>query len=143
MSDKEPIFLRRERAGLVPAYPRDAELLDAIPEGAVVSVQPKRPRSPRRHRWFWALCSKVAESHPYYATAEQVAEHLKYRTGRVSTVVLSDGKVIYVPKSISFSKMDETEFKSFVEEALSWVAKDLLPGINVEELRSEIERMMQ
>ena len=80
-TEDEKVFLRRTPQGFVPAYDRDVDLLSHIPVGAIVSTRPKRPRRVRRHRWWWALLNRVADSHPFYSRAEQVLTHLKMRTG--------------------------------------------------------------
>lgn len=143
--EQEKIFLRRTKAGFEPAYDRDADLLRDIPVGAVVSTVPKRPRNPRRLRWWWALLHKVAESHPFYSRAEQVALHLKYRTGHVEPVVIVKGDAVethLVPQSIAYDAMTESEFRAFVDRALDVVVAELLPGIERDELVAEIEAML-
>ena len=144
-TDDEKVFLRRTPQGFVPAYDRDVDLLAHIPVGAIVSTRPKRPRRVRRHRWWWALLQRVADSHAYYASAEQVLLHLKLRTGWVDTQTIVKGdevSVVYTPKSISFDVMDETEFAQFIDRALDVVVQELLPGIDRDELRAEIEAML-
>lgn len=142
---EEKVFLKRTPQGFVPAYDRDADLLADIPVGAIVSTRPKRPRRVRRHRWWWALLQRVADSHPFYSRAEQVLTHLKLRTGWVDTQTIVKGDevtVVYTPKSISFDAMDETEFRQFVDRALDVVVQELLPGIDRDDLRAEIEAML-
>ena len=144
-TDDEKVFLRRTPQGFVPAYDRDVDLLSHIPVGAIVSTRPKRPRRIRRHRWWWALLNRVADSHPFYSRAEQVLTHLKMRTGWVDATTLVNGEdvqVIYTPRSISFDAMDETEFAQFIDRALDVVVHELLPGVDREELRREIEAML-
>ncbi len=53
-----------------------------------------------------------------------------------------DGKVAYLPKSISFAKMDQTEFDQFFDRTVELVCKHFLPGVRDEDLRREVLEMV-
>lgn len=143
MDDK--VFLKKVSGRLVPAWERDSDLLSRIPEGAVVSTTLKMPRKPRHHRWWWALMSRVADSHPFYSTAEQVCDHIKLRLGLVDTTVIVVGDQVQTlmrPKSIAFEAMGQAAFKEFCERGLDVICAEILPGVIREDLRAEIDAMI-
>lgn len=141
----EKVFLTKKGGRLVPAWERDSDLLSRIPEGTVVSTTLKRPRRPRHHRWWWALMSRVADSHPFYASPEQVCDHIKFRLGEVDTTVLILGDQVQTlmrSKSIAFEAMGQDAFKEFCERGLDVICAEILPGIEREDLRAEIDAMI-
>ena len=141
----EKIFLRKEKGRLAPAWAHDADLLARVPDGTVVSTTLRRPRRPRHHRWWWALCSKVADSHPFYAHSEQVCDHIKFRLGLVDTTVVVVGEQVQTmmrPQSIAFEAMGQDAFKAFVEKGLNIICTEILPGVDSADLRAEIDAMI-
>ncbi len=141
----EKVFLRKEKGRLVPAWAHDADLLARVPDGAVVSTTLRRPRRPRHHRWWWALMSRVADSHPFYSSAEQVCDHIKFRLGMVDTTVVVVGTTVQTmmrPQSIAFDAMGQDAFKIFAEKGLDIICSEILPGIDSDVLRAEIDAMI-
>jgi hypothetical protein len=99
--------------------PVDQESLDEfskLPVGKPLHVEVKQPRNAAHHRLFWALCARIAESKG--VTAENIADVLKIATGHFTLVRTKSYGEIHVPKSISFAKMDQTEFRAFFERCI-------------------------
>lgn len=145
------LYLKRAlRPALEPMDDSGADALRSLPVGATVKVKLSRPRSLPHHRWFWALCALVAENSE--RTPEEVATLLKLATGHRDTLPLKADhcphcggevdKVAYIPKSIAFAKMDETEFAEFTKRCVQVVVTRLLPGVEAPILRAEIEAML-
>ena len=138
MSDQKPLFTRTA-FGLSAEGEAARELLAAIPLGATVVVDITRPRNPRFHRLYWALCQTIAES--VGARAEAVSDVIKLRSGHF-TVIQTKSERIQVPRSISFAKMKEPEFRTFFQNACVFICEELLPGMKPGELRKQIEQMV-
>ena len=47
-----------------------------------------------------------------------------------------------VPSSISFAKMDQTEFEAFYEKAIQYCTERVVPGLPANDLRREVELML-
>lgn len=146
-----PLFLRKNLRGqLEPVDEAGVEALSHYKAGDVVRGDLRKPRNPRRHRWYWALCGLVAENSE--RTAEEVSTLLKLATGHRDTLPLKAGacphcggevaKVAYLPKSISFAKMDDVQFAAFVDRCVHVVVTRLLPGVEAPILKAEIEAML-
>lgn len=128
--------------------------LDRLPRGIPLSVDPKQRRNGKFHRLAFAFFTYVADALSNGPTAkewtaEDVLTHIKLATGHVETVRLStrDRERLGVdfaalPKSISFSAMDEDEFGRFMERAFDYVRCDLCRWISDSEHWPEIMQIM-
>jgi hypothetical protein len=138
----ETIMMRRLGYKLSPVALVDEEALEQFPENKDLTVTISRSRSPRQHRFFWALLQKICENHETYRRPEALLLWLKVRLGYVEEVKFHNGEMWWTAKSISFSAMDQTQFKTFFDAALDIIANEVIPGLNTEELILEIEAMM-
>jgi len=132
-------FFTRTAAGLVPADDEARDLLRSIKPGATVGLELSRPRNIRFHRLYWGLCSTIASA--IGAQSENVSDVIKLRSGHF-TVVATKAERLRLPKSISFAKMDQGEFKAFFEQACRVVCEEFLPHMKPSELTKQIEQMV-
>ena len=133
------IRLKKVGDGLFPLTPQDADALEKIKGGDVLETSLRRVRNPRFHRKFFALLSVVLANQELYETTEDFLTELKIRTGWYEPLII-DGKVVYVPLSISFEKMDEIEFAMFYQKSIDAILK-MLPGFtkhDIDNLASEV-----
>ena len=138
----ETVIMRRQGPKLVPVSQVDENALEGFPEGKDLNVTVARNRSPRQHRFFWALLQKVCENHDTYRRAEQLLLWLKIRLGYVEEVKFHNGEMWWTAQSISFGAMDQIEFKSFFNAALDVIASEVIPGLNSDELIYQVEEML-
>lgn len=122
----------------------DPAELRHIKPGDVVECEVVKPRSQARHRWFWAYITTVHANLSEDLTArwprpENLVRALKLATGWYDEQWKLNGDVIQTPKSIAFHSMDETEFAAFCESCVDLANKYLIPGVDKEALRQEIE----
>lgn len=87
-----------------------------IPFGKSLKAEVKQPRNPRYHRWFFAICSRIAGG--IGSDAETVANVFKFATGHVDIVRTKTYGEIRIPKSISFAQLDDLAFHEFVEKCI-------------------------
>jgi hypothetical protein len=127
---------------LVPVAPIDRDELVKLPTGVDLAAAITRPRSGRHHRFFMALCQLVVDNNDYYLSVDQFLTWLKVRMGHVEEVVFHNGQIWWQTKSISFEKMDQTEFREFFDRALDIILKDVLKGADKAELLAEVEMML-
>lgn len=95
--------------------------------GAEVQLDGKMPRNLKRHRRFWSLMSWACENAEGFETPEQVCHTVKVLMGYCDFVPDGVGGLVAVPRSISFSAMDEIAFDAFDRGAVGAVLK-LLPA---------------
>lgn len=132
-------FFRRTLAGLAPDDERAQDALRGVAIGAVVAVEVTRPRNLQHHRLYWALCTKIANA--IDVTPENVSDVLKLRTGHFETVQTKSGPV-HLPRSISFAKMDQAEFREYFERCCRVVSMEWLPHMSAKQVQAEVLEMM-
>lgn len=119
---------------LVPSSHHDQTEFDKLRMGNQYKVDARKARNPDHHRKGFALINVIFENQERYTTLEDMLVELKLKTGWYTEHIRSDGELIYVPKSISFADMDQTQFEEFydrvtriaieeygLEEALSFI----------------------
>lgn len=152
----EAIFRRRAaRAGEVGLFSVDdegADLLRKLPDSRDVGVVVTRHRNPRHHRLYFAILKFVkmhatnADGEPLFEDIdiETIGAAVKIATGHVRTFVdTTSGKTVFVPKSISWSSMDQTKFAEFFDNACGVIARRWMPpGTTTESVRAELLEMV-
>jgi len=118
------------------------ETLAKIKNGTQVQVEIKQPRNIQFHRLFFAMIKLAHQNQDHYETPELLLVALKVALGHVETVIAKDGNTVYIPKSISFAKMDELEFRDFFDHAADLIVKHMLQGTDKEDFKREVEAML-
>ena len=131
------VFIR-SLIGLVADDDAAKEALTGIQPGALVMCDVSRPRNIKLLRLYWKLASTVGDAVGVHRDA--VSDVIKLRTGHYRTVKTASG-LHYFPKSISFAKMDEGQFRKFFDEACATVCREFVPHMSPSALRDEILRM--
>lgn len=136
------LFIRTD-FGLVPdqADARSESILAGVPVGSVVEIDLSRSRNVQFLRLYWALCKMIADAAPGFHTPENVSDCLKLEVGHY-TVCRSLTSLYRLPRSISFAKMDEAEFREFFNRCARAVCENWLPGMQPGALVDEIYRMI-
>src|SRR5690242_2820398 len=101
------------------------DALRKIGHGELVTVEIKQPRNIRHHRLFWALMTIVWQNldTERYPTVEDLAAAVKIAAGLRTRIELPNGEVGFIPGSIAFHKMDQSEFSAFYERVCDLMAK--------------------
>lgn len=138
-----PIFFRKELGRLVPADEAASAALAKIKLGADVQVEIKRPRNIKHHRKFFALMQLVYQNQEHYASLEHLVAALKTAVGHCDLVPGKTGVLVALPKSIAFHSMDQSAFDEFYDKCIDIIAKHFLPGVDSDQLRSEVEELIR
>jgi hypothetical protein len=109
-----------ERVGnhLVPADLHAQEFVESLKERQKLLVDAKTPRSPENHAHFFAILHKSLEHLEGFADEDALLDSLKMATGHVRQIMLVNGDMVFIPKSIRFAAMPEDQFKRFKERAM-------------------------
>jgi hypothetical protein len=135
-------FLMRKALGCL--RPEDAageEAMRAYAIDDVMMVEIRKPRNLAHHRLYWGLMAKVWENTDY-PSVEALSGAIKVAAGIRTEFTLPNGTVGWIPGSISFAKMDQTEFSEFYNKVCDLIAAHFLPGVTSEELKHEVELMI-
>jgi hypothetical protein len=129
----------RKRLGtLIPADEESEAVLAKIPVGNFVMVKIRQPRNILHHRKLFALLNLVVANQDHYETTEHLLAAIKVATGHCDTYPMRDGNVAYIPKSISFSAMDQSVFDKFWDAAVTFIVTKVIPGMDRADLENEI-----
>ena len=138
------ILLRRTVGGAAAENADGQAVLARFPIGMLfpADVSDPRRRSGQYHRFFFALINKVWENQTYYKTAEHLRKALLIRLGHCANYSYKNGQPIYIADSMSFTKMTTVEAERFMSEAIKFLCEEVIPGLEPNALRREIEEMI-
>jgi hypothetical protein len=134
------VMLTVENGRLAPADVQNAELLSEIGNG-LVTAEIRKPRNPKFHRLFFGLLNLVFKHQNIYPTLEHFLVAMKMATGHVDAYKIKE-KTVYVPRSISFSKMDEAAFRQFWDKCLEIITTRIIPNTTKADLEREVYTML-
>lgn len=107
------LWVQRAGNSLVPDGDESIAAFARIPFGKSLQCEVKQPRNSRFHRLYWALCARIASG--VGAEPENVSDLLKIATGHCTIIRSKTYGEMKLPKSIAFSKMEQSEFSAFFE----------------------------
>ena len=121
----------------IPACDSDMKKAQKVGVGEVVRAKSSDQRNVRFLRKYWALVNVILENLPESVednlmqnhqfrikTKEDVHFYIKIKNGFVEKKYIGkDGNIAWVPKSIAFDKMNETEFEEFFSKAVDTACK--------------------
>ena len=131
--------------GLVPLYDDDYEEKRKLKIGEKYSVEIKKARNVRFHRLYFALINcaweylNEAQSEFFHNNKTVFRKSLEVSAGhcdKVFSFKLKDW--VDIPKSISFDKMSEFEFRELYERVKDVIFNTILRTISVEEFESNL-----
>lgn len=128
---------------LVPSDFVADETVLSIKEGGEVMVRVWKARSPKYHRYFFAMLRIVLgnldEETSRWSDERDLLDALKLATGHYRIVIGFDGASTVALDSIAFESMDEIKFRTFFEKCLLHIQLRL--GIDAQELMDETDRL--
>lgn len=88
---------------------------------------PKNQRSWVQIKTYYKGCKKVSENtdNPDFNTKEKVDLQLRIKLGWIKETIVVDGRVQFIPKSISFKEMKHLEFCNYFDRAIDVMVKFL------------------
>ncbi len=146
--------LVKDLSGFKPLGTDDAELMRTIPLGSMIECEYTKKRNPQFHRKFFALLNMGYE---YWTPAEAEWRGFKavknFDVFREQVTILAgfrevtfnlDGSVKVKAKSISFAKMDDTEFQDVYSKVLEVIWNKTLSTVfeNRAQLDNAVNQLM-
>jgi len=137
------IFLTKIQGGqLIAASPQDYALMKSWRVGEVVKAKMSKPRNGGHHRKAFALINYIFENQDKYKTVEDLLVEIKLKAGWYKEHLTTKGQIIYVPKSISFSAMDQAEFNIFYNKIIDIALQHFCEEMTAEQLYSYVDSVM-
>ncbi len=133
-------------SGLKPAYDEDYEDYSKIKNGELVTIEVKKQRNPQFHRKYFSLinCAYAYQNERrceflFNNSVEKFRKTVEITAGHCETIYsISLKSFVDIPKTISFSKMDELEFSEFYGKVKDVLFKSFLNHISQEEFERNL-----
>ena len=139
------IYCRVTDTGLIPMYDSDLDEKHRLRIGDNVLCTIKRPRNYEFHKKYFALLRLTVANLPHLIqqqmqifTEEDLLDCLKIDLG-LFTTRWHGGRQIVKTGSISFAKMDNTEFEKFFSRSVDAILRIYLRGTDRQALIEEVE----
>lgn len=139
------IYCRVTDIGLIPMYDSDLDEKHRLRIGDNVLCTIKRPRNYEFHKKYFALLRLTVANLPHLIqqqmqifTEEDLLDCLKIDLG-LFTTRWHGGRQIVKTCSISFAKMDNTEFEKFFSRSVDAILRIYLRGTDRQALIEEVE----
>jgi hypothetical protein len=135
------IYVKKTLTGLIPVYNSDHEALKEckLKIGEEYEVEIKKKRNYKFHKKYFALVNLCFENQSVFEDINDLRYYLTMKSGYVKKVNTGTGEM-FIPKSISFSSMDEIEFTDLYQKTINTVC--LFLGIDESDLLDEILNFM-
>jgi hypothetical protein len=136
------VLLIREGSKLGAADSLSAELIAGIKAHETVTATIRRPRSRGHHRTLFALMKVVFEAQNTFATIDQLLGALKLSIGLFDTGLTIDKVPYVVPRSISFTAMDQNQFTILYDKMVDVILTKILPAVSRADLEAQIQEIL-
>lgn len=110
------------------AWTRFRAALDRVEPGTWFQLEITRKRSGKQHRKFFALVELITENSELYNTKAKALVAIKLSAGFFDPYIdPTTGEVIKVPQSIAYENMEQGEFNSFFDQAVTATCMHIIP----------------
>jgi hypothetical protein len=130
-------FLKSVGGVLLPSDDECIEAMNKIKNGTEIMIEYKQKRNVKFHRKAFALLNLVLKNQDKYSNINDLLVEFKLKSGHYEEHITTKGKIIYVPKSIAFSEMDELEFNELYSKFID-IALQHFISMSKEELEQQI-----
>jgi hypothetical protein len=113
-----------------------------IHDGAEVKVRITQPRNLKHHRMWFALLKATLDAQDYFRTLDELHDAIKLAIGHSEERRTIAGDTYFMPRSISFAKMDQTAFSAFFDRAVELVITKVIPLVSKGDLEQRIYHIL-
>lgn len=136
--DAPPIWMEVKGNGLVPLSQYDERRVNSYQQGAKLRVSLWQGRNAKLLRKYWAILHKaVKDCDTPWQNSEEASDAIKLALGITDTGKTVNGRFFIRPGSISFSAMDEADFRDYFEKSMAILHK--VTGVDPDTLSSEAD----
>lgn len=127
---KEKVLLEATKIAdgkLIPSSEKSIKIFNRVKIGEEILIDYKAKRNVQFHKKGFALLNLVFQNQDIYRNLEDLRVEFRLKSGYYTEHITTKGKLIYIPKSMSFAEMDENEFEElyskFIDIALKHFVK--------------------
>ena len=134
-------FMKSQGGVLIPADEECVENMQKVKNGDYIIVEYKPKRNYKFHKKAFALLNLVLQNQDKYKNINDLLVEFKLKAGHYEEHITMKKGIIYIPKSISFSEMDELEFNEIYSKFIDIALKDFV-SMSRAELEAQIINFM-
>ena len=132
--------MHKGEIGFFPSSPMAEEDIALAPMNGEVLCNFTSPRTLQQLKFLWALVSKVAENSDAFIDKDDAMRQLKLDVGFSRLVQNKALELEMKPKSLK--RLDSEGLKKLTNKIIDFVCREVLPGMDENTLRDEIESMI-
>lgn len=118
-------ILGYKKAGMLIPHDEYIEQYNKIKEGVNLKIKITQPRNVKYHRKYFKFLSNLQNMLDGYGNLEHLRYEMMIQIGRYDMHLTINKKVIPIPHSISFERMDQYEFEEIVSQSVDVALKML------------------
>jgi len=118
------LHLLKTREGFYCAHASDKDEFDRLKNGEVYEATITKPRNYMFHRKFFALLKIGFESQRTFEAFDWYRSWVIMKAGHYESKKAPNGTWMFLPKSISFDNMDETEFEQLFKDVQNTIIRE-------------------
>lgn len=120
------LHVKRDGNGLLPADEEAVAIIRRLPLNKRIDIRVWKERSAEQNALYWRILERAVEATGKWHTSEELHLALKVACGHVDKVMLLDGRLVLVPGSIAFDRMNQAEAQRYYDAALRIVAEEIM-----------------
>lgn len=93
------------------AYSRFRKQIAELQPGQTLAFEFRIPRSPRMHRFHFAVLGRFFESQERFDDSDEMRKWIEVGSGFCTFMPGPDGQIVAVPRSIAWEKLEESDFR--------------------------------
>jgi len=126
---------------LMPSSEKSIQKFNKVKVSETILIDYKEKRNIKFHKKGFALLNLVFSNQDQYKNLEDLRIEFKLKAGLYELHVTTKGKPMYIPKSMSFSEMDENEFEELYSKFID-IALQHFVNMNKQQLEDAVLRFM-
>lgn len=112
----------------------------------VVQATIIKPRNIKFHQRFFMMVKTFYEIDgvsQHFASEHHLRTYLQIQAGHYTDMILSDGRLVYVPDSIAFDHLDQTEFETLVSHIIDHMLQTFVTQYTKGDIQRHINTIME
>jgi len=136
-------FFRRTFDGLEPMDDDAHEALNRFSVGDVVELPLVRHRNSKFNAKYHVLLRLLFDNQARYDNIDVFKTAVKVMLGHCITAITPSGETIYIPRSISFAKMDDVEFEQKIyKPTIDLALTHFISNGSLEDIRNAVDQIV-
>ena len=115
------------------------KIIVGMKQGQAMKIKYSLPRNYGNHKRFFAFIKIAFGIQDHFQNIEHFRHYIEMKAGAFSEVEAPNGYKLYLPKSIAFDKMDETEFRELFDKCIDAFVEIWGDRIEREQLEAIVE----